>query len=70
MVNIQEAEDEQYALLTDLLEAEIDYHIKCKEILEDLRNSWGTHRYAFPHSYERLWNLRLKTVLTVALVNP
>lgn len=56
MVNIQEAEDEQYALLTDLLEAEVDYHNKCKEILEDLRNSWGTHRYGISHSFEPLWN--------------
>lgn len=59
MVNIQEAENEQYALLTDLLEAEVDYHNKCKEILEDLRNSWGTHRYAFSHSFVHLRDLRL-----------
>lgn len=68
MVNIQEAENEQYALLTDLLEAEVDYHTKCKEILEDLRNSWGTHRYAFSHSFVRF--TRLTVVSTVALVNP
>lgn len=42
MVNIQEAENEQYALLTDLLEAEVDYHTKCKEILEDLRKVVST----------------------------
>jgi endophilin-A len=39
---IQEQEEGQWAELSDLLEAELEYFTKCKEILEELRESWPT----------------------------
>ncbi|WVQ96653.1 hypothetical protein IAU59_003759 [Kwoniella sp. CBS 9459] len=41
MIAIQETEERQFAELADLLEAELEYHAKCREILDDLKNSWG-----------------------------
>ncbi|OCF33509.1 hypothetical protein I316_04930 [Kwoniella heveanensis BCC8398] len=41
MFAIQETEERQFAELADLLEAELEYHGKCREILDDLKNSWG-----------------------------
>lgn len=40
MVAVQEGEAQQFAELTDLLEAELEYFQKCQEILHDLRNDW------------------------------
>ncbi len=37
---IQEGEDQQFADLADLLDAEMEYFTKCHAILEDLRNEW------------------------------
>jgi hypothetical protein len=42
MVSIQEQEEQQWAELSDLLEAELDYFTQCKAILEDLRDQWPT----------------------------
>lgn len=37
---IASLEQDQYAGLTDLLEAELEYYTRCKEILEELRQGW------------------------------
>jgi endophilin-A len=37
---ISNLEQDQYAGLTDLLEAELEYFSKCKEILEELKDGW------------------------------
>ncbi|KAL7423092.1 hypothetical protein Q5752_002391 [Cryptotrichosporon argae] len=37
---IQQREEQQFAALADLLDAELDYFTKCKDILEDLRTSF------------------------------
>lgn len=37
---ISNLEQDQYAGLTDLLEAELEYFSKCKEILEELKGGW------------------------------
>ncbi|WVF69151.1 hypothetical protein IAT40_003926 [Kwoniella sp. CBS 6097] len=42
MFAIQETEERQFAELADLLEAELEYHAKCREILDDLKSSWGS----------------------------
>ncbi|WVR06357.1 hypothetical protein IAU60_003388 [Kwoniella sp. DSM 27419] len=42
LIGIQDTEERQFSGLNDLLEAELDYHTKCREILDDLRNSWST----------------------------
>ncbi|WRT67809.1 uncharacterized protein IL334_004783 [Kwoniella shivajii] len=41
MIAIQETEERQISDLKDLLEAELDYHSKCHDILNDLKGSWG-----------------------------
>ena len=40
MVVIQEQEEQQWVDLTALVEAELEYFAKCKEIMEELRDSW------------------------------
>jgi endophilin-A len=37
---ISNLEQDQYTGLTDLLEAELEYFSKCKEILEELKDGW------------------------------
>lgn len=37
---IANLEQDQYNGLTDLLEAELEYFTRCKEILEELRQGW------------------------------
>jgi hypothetical protein len=37
---IANLEQDQYSGLTDLLEAELEYFTRCKEILEELRQGW------------------------------
>jgi endophilin-A len=37
---IANLEQDQYTGLTDLLEAELEYFTKCREILEELKDSW------------------------------
>jgi len=37
---VQGGVEEHFAGLSDLLDAELEYFTKCKEILEDLRESW------------------------------
>ncbi|WWC96074.1 hypothetical protein V866_002941 [Kwoniella sp. B9012] len=41
MIGIQETEEQQIIGLKDLLEAELEYHSKCHDILKDLYNNWG-----------------------------
>nr|XP_031864224.1 uncharacterized protein CI109_000136 [Kwoniella shandongensis]KAA5531296.1 hypothetical protein CI109_000136 [Kwoniella shandongensis] len=41
MMVIQESEEQQLVELSDLLEAELEYHTKCRDILDDLRTSWS-----------------------------
>ena len=40
MLSVQEGEAQQFAELSDLLEAELEYFQKCQEILQDLRGDW------------------------------
>lgn len=40
MRTIQMQEESQWAELSDLLEAELEYFAKCSNILEELRDSW------------------------------
>ncbi len=40
MQAIQANEERQWAELSDLLEAELEYFAKCKHILEELRENW------------------------------
>jgi endophilin-A len=42
MQGIQMQEGRQWAELSDLLGAELEYFSKCKDILEELRDSWPT----------------------------
>jgi len=37
---IANLEQDQYTGLTDLLEAELEYFSKCREILEELKDGW------------------------------
>jgi endophilin-A len=37
---IANLEQDQYIGLTDLLEAELEYFSKCREILEELKDGW------------------------------
>jgi endophilin-A len=37
---IQSEQEQQFAELADLLEAELEYFAKCKDMLEELRDSW------------------------------
>lgn len=37
---IANLEQDQYAGLTDLMEAELEYYSRCKEILKELRDGW------------------------------
>ena len=37
---ISNIEQDQYTGLTDLLEAELEYFTKCREILEELKDGW------------------------------
>jgi hypothetical protein len=39
---IQGNQEQQFVDLGDLLDAELEYVSKCKEILEDLREQWPT----------------------------
>ena len=39
---IQAQEEQQWTELTDLLEAELEYFSKCKDILEELKDNWPT----------------------------
>ncbi|WVW84639.1 hypothetical protein I302_106673 [Kwoniella bestiolae CBS 10118] len=41
MIGIQETEERQISGLKDLLEAELDYHSRCHDILKDLHSNWG-----------------------------
>ncbi|WWC88701.1 uncharacterized protein L201_003614 [Kwoniella dendrophila CBS 6074] len=41
MIGIQETEERQIIELKDLLEAELEYHSKCHDILRDLHGSWA-----------------------------
>jgi endophilin-A len=40
MITIQEGEEQQFVDLQDLMEAELDYFKRCKEIMDDLRDNW------------------------------
>ena len=42
MLALQSQEQRQWTGLSDLLEAEWNYFAKCKDILEELRQSWPT----------------------------
>ncbi|KAK8858604.1 hypothetical protein IAR55_002833 [Kwoniella newhampshirensis] len=42
MVVLQESEAQQLEELLDLLEAELEYHTQCRDILDELRKSWTT----------------------------
>jgi endophilin-A len=39
-LKIANLEQDQYTGLTDLLEAELEYFSKCREILEELKDGW------------------------------
>lgn len=40
MLDIRDAEADSVADLTAFLEAELDYHERCREVLLQLRNDW------------------------------
>lgn len=42
MYALEQLEEQQFVDLGDLLEAEYDYFVKCKEIMEELRESFPT----------------------------
>lgn len=40
MQALQNESEQPFHELSDLLEAELEYHAKCRDILEELRDSW------------------------------
>ena len=40
MQALQNESEQPFHELSDLLEAELEYHARCKEILEELRDTW------------------------------
>jgi hypothetical protein len=53
MQALQNESEQPFQELSDLLEAELEYHSKCREVLEELRDAWPSGYVPIPGPQRR-----------------